>query len=92
MVFFLFLDGIPHIVKLLSHENEEAREIASLALSNLTNANHNNCNILMEKNALDVIVKLLSEKKHEIQSNTAVLLSNLAMNGTAFRFTFNLLR
>ncbi|XP_066920274.1 armadillo repeat-containing protein 3-like isoform X2 [Clytia hemisphaerica] len=74
------LDGIPNIMKLLSHENEEAREIATLALSNLTNANQNNCNILMDKNSLDVIVKLLSDKKYEIQSNTAVLLSNLAMN------------
>ena len=80
--FFLFLlDGIPPIIKLLSSDNEETREIASLAIANLTNSNNNNCQVLMDKNGVDVLIKLLGDQNRQIQCNASITISNLAVNG-----------
>jgi len=55
--------------------------MASLAIANLTISNQNNCQVVMDKNVIDTLLKLLTDKKYEIQSNIAVCISNLAMNG-----------
>lgn len=75
------LDGIPPIIKLLSSDNEETREIASLAIANLTNSNNNNCQVLMDKNGVDVLIKLLGDQNRQIQCNASITISNLAVNG-----------
>ena len=74
------------MLKLLGNDNDEAREIASLAIANLTNSNQNNCQVVMDKNVIDTLIKLLTDKKYEIQSNIAVCIANLAMNGLLFLF------
>lgn len=65
----------------MNSDNEEAREIASLAMANLTNSNNNNCQVLMDKNGVDVLIKLLGDQNHQIQCNASVTISNLAANG-----------
>ena len=81
---YFLLDCIPSILKFLNNDNMEMREVASLAIANLTNSNHNNCQIVMDKNATDLLIKLLSDKNHEVQTNIATCISNLAANGNDF--------
>lgn len=84
------LDGIPLIIPYLKNENADAREYASLALANLTTANQPNSQSIMDKNAIDSLIKLLNDKSSSsIQSNAAACLSNLTCNGmknTIFHF------
>ena len=78
---FNFIDGIPLIIPLLKNENSEAKEIASLALANLTNSNSINSQIVVDKNTVDILIKLLADQNSNTQSNAAICLSNLALNG-----------
>ena len=80
--FLCNLDGIPLIIPYLKNENADAREYASLALANLTTANQLNSQSVMDKNAIDSLIKLLNDKSSSsIQSNAAACLSNLTCNG-----------
>jgi len=75
------LDGVPLILPYLRNDNMEAREYATLALANLTTSNAPNCQMLMDKNAIDHVIKLLYDKSSScIKSNSALCLSNLALN------------
>ena len=70
------------IIPYLKNENANAREYASLALANLTTANQLNSQAVMDKNAIDPLIKLLNDKSSSsIQSNAAACLSNLTCNG-----------
>ena len=65
------LDAIPLIIPLMKSDNDESKEIGSLALANLTNGNTLNAQIAMDKNCPDILIKLLTEGNSRSQCNAA---------------------
>ncbi|XP_073911529.1 armadillo repeat-containing protein 3 isoform X3 [Castor canadensis] len=75
---FFNTQGIPQLVQLLKSDNEEAKEVAALALANLTTCNSANANAAAEADAVDPLVSILSSNRDGAIANAATVLTNLA--------------
>jgi HEAT repeat protein len=71
-------DGINGLVKLLSHDESEAKEAALLALSTCTASSITNCRLVVDQGGLEHLVECLSHSKMSVQANAASCLANLA--------------
>uniref|UniRef100_A0A8B7W429 Armadillo repeat-containing protein 3 n=1 Tax=Castor canadensis TaxID=51338 RepID=A0A8B7W429_CASCN len=75
---FFNTQGIPQLVQLLKSDNEEVKEVAALALANLTTCNSANANAAAEADAVDPLVSILSSNRDGAIANAATVLTNLA--------------
>ncbi|XP_032038205.1 armadillo repeat-containing protein 3 [Aythya fuligula] len=73
------LQGIPQLVELLSSNNEEVKEAAVIALSNLTTASPSNSSTVAEAEGIEPLVKTLNAQRDGAVANAAAVLTNMAM-------------
>ncbi|KAM9308562.1 armadillo repeat-containing protein 3 [Gastrophryne carolinensis] len=70
--------GIPHIINLLSKDNEEVREAAAFALASLTTGCPGIASLVAEANGTGALINQLSDKRDGVVSNTCTVLINVA--------------
>ncbi|XP_076446526.1 armadillo repeat-containing protein 3-like isoform X2 [Babylonia areolata] len=73
-------EGIPPLARLMSTDNGDLKEAVTLALANLTTANTQNCQELVNLNSLDMVLGALSDGREEVVANAACILTNLAQD------------
>ncbi|CAF1281159.1 unnamed protein product [Didymodactylos carnosus] len=69
-------DGILTLVQMMQKENARLREFSTLAMSNLTQSNPNNCRELQDQNGIEVLIKLLSDEKDTTKAYACSTLAN----------------
>ncbi|KAM3679564.1 armadillo repeat-containing protein 3 [Ammospiza nelsoni] len=75
----LGLQGIPQLVKLLSSDNEELKEVVVTALTNLTTANLRNASVVAKAEGIAPLIKTLNAQRDGAISNAIAVLTNLAL-------------
>ncbi|KAM7036873.1 armadillo repeat-containing protein 3 [Passerculus sandwichensis] len=75
----LGLQGIPQLVKLLSSDNEELKEVVVTALTNLTTANLRNASVVAKAEGIAPLIKTLNAQRDGAVSNAIAVLTNLAL-------------
>ncbi|XP_013381649.1 armadillo repeat-containing protein 3 isoform X2 [Lingula anatina] len=73
-------EGIEPLVKLLKSDNGEVREAVTLALANLTTANSNNCNEVINFGGIEPLIGMLGDPKEGVVANAAVVLTNMSLD------------
>ncbi|KAL8577393.1 hypothetical protein ACOMHN_060215 [Nucella lapillus] len=73
-------EGMPPLVKLISTDNGDVKEAVTLALANLTTANIQNCQEVVNLNGLDAVLGVLMDGREEGVSNAACILTNMAQD------------
>ncbi len=72
------IDGIETLIRLLSNENAKIREYSTLALSNLTYKNINNCRHILKHNGIDNIMNLMKDEKDTTKAYACICMTNIA--------------
>ncbi|XP_074840971.1 armadillo repeat-containing protein 3 [Carettochelys insculpta] len=70
--------GIPQLVQLLSSDNEEVKEAATIALANLTTASSSNASAVAEAEGIEPLINVLSAKRDGTVANAFTALTNMA--------------
>lgn len=71
-------DGIETLIRLLSSDNAKIREYSTLALSNLTYKNVNNCRHILKNNGVDTLIGLMKDEKDTTKAYACICMTNLA--------------
>ncbi|NWT10192.1 ARMC3 protein, partial [Vireo altiloquus] len=75
----LGLQGIPQLVQLLSSDNEEVKEAAVTALSNLTTASPRNTSVVAEARGIEPLMSTLNAQRDGALANAIAVLTNLSL-------------
>ncbi|XP_015474849.1 armadillo repeat-containing protein 3 isoform X1 [Parus major] len=75
----LGFQGIPQLVQLLSSDNEEVKEAAVTALTNLTTASPRNASIVAEAEGIEPLMNTLNAQSDGAISNAIAVLTNLSL-------------
>ncbi|NWV94195.1 ARMC3 protein, partial [Machaerirhynchus nigripectus] len=75
----LGLQGIPQLVRLLSSDNEEVKEAAVTALTNLTTASPRNASVVAEAGGIEPLMNTLSAQRDGAVANAIAVLTNLSL-------------
>ncbi|NXY53613.1 ARMC3 protein, partial [Callaeas wilsoni] len=75
----LGLQGIPQLVQLLSSDNEEVKEAAVTALTNLTTASPRNASVVAEAEGIEPLMNTLNTQRDGAIVNAIAVLTNLSL-------------
>ncbi|NXO14987.1 ARMC3 protein, partial [Oriolus oriolus] len=75
----LGLQGIPQLVQLLSSDNEELKEAAVTALTNLTTASPRNASVVAEAEGIEPLMNTLNAQRDGAVANAIAVLTNLSL-------------
>ncbi|NXB38285.1 ARMC3 protein, partial [Eulacestoma nigropectus] len=73
------LQGIPQLVQLLSSDNEEVKEAAVTALTNLTTASPKSTSIVAEAEGIEPLMNTLNAQRDGAVANAIAVLTNLSL-------------
>ncbi|NXY01529.1 ARMC3 protein, partial [Pteruthius melanotis] len=75
----LGLQGIPQLVRLLSSDNEEVKEAAATALSNLTTASPRNASVVGDAAGIEPLMNTLNAQRDGAVASAIAVLTNLSL-------------